>query len=57
MSDFPEKIYLFGDGDDIVWCEDPAPSYEHNADDAVEYIRADKVKAEAIIILILCGKS
>ena len=42
---FPERIYLIGDGDDVMWCEDPAPGPNMDPDDAVMYIRADKVIA------------
>ncbi len=34
---FPEKIFLLGEGDDVVWCEDPAPGLDHIASEAVEY--------------------
>ena len=42
----PETIYLIQgeyDGEDgLVWCDDPAPSHDHDPAEAVKYIRADK---------------
>jgi len=46
MSDTPEIIYLIP-GEDLdgapamVWCDDPAPSYADDPDEAVKYVRAD----------------
>ncbi|WP_342632195.1 hypothetical protein [Marinobacter alkaliphilus] len=47
MTDTPETIYLIP-GEDIdgqlgwLWCDDPAPSRDHDPGEAVKYIRADK---------------
>ncbi|WP_286872094.1 hypothetical protein [Spongiibacter sp.] len=47
MADTPETIYLIP-GEDVdgapcmVWCDDPAPSRDHDPAEAVKYIRADK---------------
>ena len=46
MSDTPEIIYLIP-GEDIdgrmgwLWCDDPAPSHDHDPAEAVKYVRAD----------------
>lgn len=48
MSKTPEVIYLIP-GEDIdgvmgwLWCDDPAPSKDHDPNEAVKYVRADKV--------------
>ncbi len=44
IMDTPENIYLIDTGDEICWDSDPAPGAGMDAKDAVEYIRADKVK-------------
>lgn len=47
MKQPPETIYLIP-GMDIdgslgwLWCDDPAPSYDHDPAEAVKYVRADK---------------
>ena|SRR5690554_3961383 len=47
MTETPETIYLIP-GEDIdgqlgwLWCDDPAPSHDHDPADAVKYVRADK---------------
>lgn len=45
----PEMIYLVEgehDGEIVdLWCEDPAPSSYHRAEDSTRYIRADVVEA------------
>ena len=47
MTETPETIYLIP-GEDVdgapcmVWCDDPAPSRDHDPAEAVKYIRADK---------------
>lgn len=47
MKQPPETIYLIP-GEDIdgqlgwLWCDDPAPSNDHDPAEAVKYIRADK---------------
>lgn len=47
MAETPEIIYLIP-GEDIdgrmgwLWCDDPAPSHDHDPAEAVRYIRADK---------------
>jgi len=47
MTDTPETIYLIP-GEDIdgqlgwLWCDDPAPSHDHDPAEAVKYVRADK---------------
>jgi hypothetical protein len=47
VTETPETIYLIK-GEDVdgapcmVWCDDPAPSHDHDPDEAVKYIRADK---------------
>jgi hypothetical protein len=47
-----EVIYLIDAGDEIVWCEDPAPGTGMDESEAVRYIRADQtpaqIKADAI---------
>jgi hypothetical protein len=46
----PETIYLIP-GEDIdgrmgwLWCDDPAPSRDHDPDEAVKYVRAESAKA------------
>jgi len=46
MNKTPEIIYLIP-GEDLdgapamVWCDDPAPSYADDPDEAVKYVRAD----------------
>lgn len=47
MKQPPETIYLIP-GEDLdgqlgwLWCNDPAPSHDHDPAEAVKYIRADK---------------
>ncbi|WP_278366918.1 hypothetical protein [Marinobacter salarius] len=47
MNEAPETIYLIP-GEDIdgvmgyLWCDDPAPSNDHDPAEAVEYVRKDK---------------
>jgi len=47
VAETPEIIYLIP-GEDIdgrmgwLWCDDPAPSHDHDPAEAVRYIRADK---------------
>ncbi|MCK2149466.1 hypothetical protein MYE70_10350 [Marinobacter alexandrii] len=47
MQTAPETIYLIP-GEDVdghigyLWCDDPAPSHDHDPDEAVEYVRKDK---------------
>lgn len=47
MKQPPETIYLIP-GEDIdgvmgyLWCDDPAPSNDHDPGEAVEYVRKDK---------------
>jgi len=47
MKQPPETIYLIP-GEDIdgqlgwLWCDDPAPSHDHDPAEAVKYVRADK---------------
>ena len=46
-SVFPPCIWLLpgtGDEGETTWCDDPTPQPGMNADDAVEYVRADLVK-------------
>lgn len=46
MDKAPEKIYLIP-GEDLdgapsmVWCDDPAPSNDHDPAEAVEYVRKE----------------
>ncbi|SDF71912.1 Protein of unknown function [Onishia taeanensis] len=46
-----ERIYLIPDRDEgrlrYVWCDDPAPAYGMDQDEAVEYVRRDKYDALA----------
>ncbi len=50
MDKAPETIYLIP-GEDIdgvmgyLWCDDPAPSNDHDPAEAVEYVRKDKHQA------------
>ncbi len=44
MDRTPDQIYLMDMGDEIAWCDDPAPGAEMNADDAVKYVRADIIE-------------
>ena len=37
----PNIIYLIDMGDEIVWCDDPNPSGEYDADDSVCYVKAE----------------
>lgn len=57
MPDTPETIYLII-GEDIdghigyLWCDDPAPSNDHDPADAVEYVRVDSpahLKVDALV--------
>lgn len=47
MNETPETIYLIP-GEDVdgqmgyLWCDDPAPSTDHDPAEAVEYVRKDK---------------
>ena len=49
MSDTPETIYLIP-GEDIdgvmghLWCDDPAPSNDHDPAEAVKYIKASHIR-------------
>lgn len=45
MNKPPETIYLIAgsDPDELLWCDDPDPSNDHDPADAIEYVRADKV--------------
>lgn len=43
---FPDKIYLMDMGDEIVWCDDPAPGVGMEEFESVEYIRTDRERAE-----------
>ena len=49
----PEFIYLIpGEYEgypEMVWCDDPAPSYADDPDDAVKYVRVAE-KSEAFIL-------
>ncbi|MFL1404235.1 hypothetical protein ACJO2E_02680 [Marinobacter sp. M1N3S26] len=51
MTETPETIYLIPgecDGEPcMVWCDDPAPSPDHDPDEAVKYIRADVAAQES----------
>ncbi len=50
MTETPETIYLIK-GEDIdgqlgwLWCDDPAPSHDHDPDEAVKYVRAGTASA------------
>lgn len=50
MKQPPETIYLIL-GEDIdgqlgwLWCDDPAPTNDHDPDEAVRYVRADRYDA------------
>jgi len=37
----PDKIFLIEMGDDLVWCEEPAPDEGMKESDAIRYIRED----------------
>ena len=39
----PDTIYLIPDDEGYVWCDEPAPSDEHDASEAVEYVRANQM--------------
>ena len=49
MDKAPETIYLIpGEWDGeagMVWCDDPAPSHDHDPAEAVKYVRAESAKA------------
>ena len=49
-SETPETIYLIPDASEgvlgYVWCDDPAPGIGMDAEDAVEYRRADASNTE-----------
>ncbi len=50
MTETPETIYLIP-GEDIdghigyLWCDDPAPSPDHDPAEAVKYVRAESARA------------
>ncbi|OZI61594.1 hypothetical protein [Bordetella genomosp. 11] len=44
----PDRIYLIDMGaDGLVWCDDPAPGTDMDADDAVEYVRIGAAQQDA----------
>lgn len=46
----PKEIFLVEDYEDgevcMVWCYTPAPTHEHNPDDAIKYIHTDEVDSK-----------
>ena len=55
MNKTPEIIYLIP-GEDLdgapamVWCDDPAPSYADDPDEAVKYVRADHISDSGEVV-------
>jgi len=48
----PERIWLIDMGDCISWCDDPDPAGT-GEDDAVEYVRAQLIRAQSARIAAL----
>lgn len=50
-EELPKEIYLIPDsdgehGDYWAWCDTPAPTHDHEPEDAVKYVRADSIKTD-----------
>lgn len=48
----PKIIYLIDMGDEISWCDDPAPGIGMNQKNAVKYIRVDSVPEHLLTALL-----
>jgi len=43
-ENLPDKIWLIDMGDEITWCDDPAPGTDMDANDAVGYVKAGEIE-------------